>query len=87
MEQRITLRGRHRAVLAGIARREWLLRMLALGAAAGCRRAGDPAYARGNTLVTAIGDVSFFMPGANGLDYLYCPRLAALGDVPIAVEI
>jgi len=68
-----------RALLAAIARREWLLRMLALGAA-GCHRAGDPAYVRGNTLVTAIGDVSYFLPGANGLDYLYCPRLAALDE-------
>ena len=27
-------------------------------AAAGCRRAGDPAYARGNTLIVAIPNVS-----------------------------
>ena len=42
------------AVLAAIARREWLLQMLALGAA-GCRaRSGDPAYSRGNTLVAGF---------------------------------
>ena len=41
------------AVLAAIARREWLLQMLALSAA-GCRRVEDRAYARGNMLIAAI---------------------------------
>ena len=49
-------------------------------AAAGCRRSDDPAYARGNTLVVAIRDVGNFMPGATGLDFLYCPRLAAMDE-------
>ena len=45
-----------RAALAAIARREWLLQMLALGAA-GCRQGGDRAYARGNTLVMTVNGV------------------------------
>ena len=77
MERRITPRARHRAVLAGIARREWLLQMLALGAAAGYRRSDDPAYARGNTLVMTITNVSNVVPDEWDLDPLYCPRLAA----------
>jgi hypothetical protein len=44
---------RRRVALAAIARREWLLQMLALGAA-GCRNAGDPASARGATMVMAV---------------------------------
>jgi hypothetical protein len=52
----MTKRAQQRAVLAAIRRREWLLQMLALGAA-GCRNAGDPAYARGSTLVMAVPDV------------------------------
>ena len=80
MERRITRRARHRAVLAGIARRAWLLQMLALGAAAGCRRSDDPAYARGNTLVMTIRDVSNVVPDHWDLDPLYCPRLAALDE-------
>jgi peptide/nickel transport system substrate-binding protein len=46
-------RAQRQAVLAAIARREWLLQMLALGAA-GCGRSGDRAYARGNTLIAAV---------------------------------
>ena len=46
-------RNDRRAVLAAIARREWLVQMLALGAA-GCRRGGDRAYSRGNTLIFAL---------------------------------
>jgi len=46
-------RHRGRTVVAAIARREWPLQMLALGAA-GCRRAEDRAYARGNTLIVAV---------------------------------
>jgi len=73
------LQHRRRTVLAAIARREWLLRMLALGAA-GCRRTDDPAYARGNTVVMTIGDVSNVLPDHWDLDPLYCPRLAALDE-------
>ena len=43
------------AVLAAIAGREWLLQMLALGAA-GCSRGGDRAYSRRNTLIVAVPD-------------------------------
>jgi len=46
---------RRSAVLATIARREWLLQMLALGAV-GCGRGGDRAYARGNTLIVEVFD-------------------------------
>ena len=46
-------RNRQQAILAAIARREWLLQMLALGAAA-CRRAEDRAYARDHTLIAAV---------------------------------
>ena len=45
---------RRRIALAAIARREWLLQMLALGAAAGCRRAEDRAYDRSETLIVAV---------------------------------
>ena len=53
MARRLTRRADQQAVLAAIARREWLLQMLTL-AAAGCRRVEDRAYARGNTLIAAI---------------------------------
>jgi ABC-type transport system substrate-binding protein len=49
----MTKRTQHQAVLAAIARREWLLQMLALGVA-GCGRGGDRAYARGNTLIAGV---------------------------------
>ena len=49
-------RAQRQTVLAAIARREWLLQMLALGAAS-CGRGGDRAYTRGNTLVMGIRDV------------------------------
>jgi len=60
---------RRRVVLADIARREWLLSVMAL-AAAGCRRAEDRAYARGNTLIVAVRDVSVILPDATDLDFL-----------------
>jgi hypothetical protein len=50
-------------MLTAIARREWLLQMLALGAA-GCRNADDPAYARGSTVVMAVPDVEAVKPDA-----------------------
>jgi len=49
-------------------------------AAAGCRRAGDPAYARGNTLVMTLTDVSNVVPDNWDLDPLYCPRLAVFDE-------
>ena len=48
-----------------------------LALAAGCRRAGDPAYARGNTLVMAVSDVNVIKPDWTDLDFLLYPRLAA----------
>jgi len=53
MDRRMMRLAQRQAVLAAIARREWLLQMLALGAA-GCRRGGDRAYARGNTLTAGV---------------------------------
>jgi len=61
---------RRQAVLAAIARREWLLQMLALGAAAGCGRSDDPAYARGSTVVMAVPDVEAVKPDNWDLDFL-----------------
>lgn len=49
-----------RAVLAAIARREWLLQMLALGAA-GCGR-GDQTAARASTVTIACRGISVFDP-------------------------
>ena len=77
MDRRRMKRTRRQAVLAAIARREWLLQMLALGAAAGCGRSDDPAYSRGNTLVMAIREVSDLKYDNMNLQFLYCPHLAA----------
>ena len=77
MAKRMMKRTLRDAVLAGIARREWLLRMLALGAAVSCRRSDDPAYARGNTLVMAVSSVEDVKPDVTDLDLLLFPRLAA----------
>jgi len=44
-------------------------------AAAGCRRTGDPAYARGNTLVMTLSDVSWMKYDDGALQFLYLPRL------------
>ena len=79
MARRLMTRTRSRAMLAGIARREWLLQMLAL-AAAGCRRSDDPAYSRGNTLVMAIRDVDEVRYDDYDIQSLYLPRLAALDE-------
>ena len=62
-------RTRSRAVLAAIARREWLLQMLTI-AAAGCRRADDSAYARGSTVVMAVPDIEAVKPDNWDLDFL-----------------
>ena len=71
-------RTQRQATLAAIARREWLLHMLALGAATGCRHIDDPAYSRGNTLVLAIRDVNEVRYDDFDVQSLYLPRLAAL---------
>jgi len=57
MDRTMLRRARQQAILAAIARREWLLQMLALGAA-GCRRAEDRAYSRGNTLIAGVSENS-----------------------------
>jgi hypothetical protein len=63
-------RAQRQAVPAAIARRDWLLQMLALGAAAGCRRGEDPAYTRGSTVVMAVPDVEDVKPDNWDLDFL-----------------
>ena len=70
-------RAQRQAVLAAIARREWLLQMLALGAA-GCGRSGDRAYARGNTLIAGISGNSLdderpIRPDFQGEPSCFCP--------------
>ena len=80
MDRRRMKRTQRQAVLAGIARREWLLQMLALGTAAGCRPNGDPAYARGNTLVMAVSSVEDVKPDVTDLGFLLFPRLAATDE-------
>ena len=62
MARRLTRRAGREAVLAAIARREWLLQMLALGAA-GCRRGSRPAQAS-HSAVTILygGDEVVFGP-------------------------
>ena len=47
------------AVLNAIARREWLLQVLVLSAAA-CRRSSDPGLARGSTVIVYAGRVGFY---------------------------
>ena len=49
-------------------------------AAAGCRRAGDPAYARGNTLVMTVPDANVIKPDWYDLDKLLFPVLAAMDE-------
>jgi hypothetical protein len=51
--------------------------MLALGAAAGCRRSDDPAYSRGNTLVMAYPEKLSLRYDDLAIQSLYLPRLAA----------
>ena len=75
MDRRMLKRAQRQAVLAAIARREWLLQMLALGAA-GCRRSDDPAYSRSNTLVVAVNSVGDL--NETPLAFFRFPRLTAL---------
>jgi hypothetical protein len=81
MDRKIVKRTQRQAVLAAIARRiarrEWLIEMLALGAAAGCRRGADPAYSRGNTLVMAYPEKLSLRYDDLAVQSLYLPRLAA----------
>ncbi len=49
-------------------------------AAIGCRRAGDPAYARGSTLVMAISDVNDIKPDVTDLDFLVFLSLAKVDE-------
>jgi hypothetical protein len=77
VERKIAKRVCRQAVLAAIARREWLLQMLALGAAVGCQRSDDPAYSRGNTLVMAYPEKLSLRYDDLSIQSLYLPRLAA----------
>ena len=58
-----------RAVLAAIARREWLLQLLALGAAA-CRRRDDRAASRASTLIMAVDSIDVIRPDFTDADFL-----------------
>ena len=70
-------RARRQAVVAAIARREWLLRVLGL-AAAGCGPAKDRALARGNTLIVAVSDDRPLVVDAGGFEALvFLPLLKA----------
>ena len=70
-------RAQRQAVLAAIARREWLLQLLALGAAGCRRRTDDPAYSRGNTLVMAYPEDESLRYDDLSVQSLYLPRLTA----------
>ena len=63
-------RARRQAVLATIARREWLLRMLALTAAGCRRRSDDRAYARSNTLIMAVDSIDAITPDSTDADFM-----------------
>lgn len=56
------------AELAAIARREWLLQMLALGAA-GCVRS-DPARSRASMLIMAVDSIDAIRPDWTDADFL-----------------
>jgi hypothetical protein len=46
-------------------------------AAAGCRRFGDGAYARGNKMVMSVNSAEDVKPDVSNLDFLLFPRVAA----------
>ena len=79
----MTKRAQRQDVVAAIARREWLLQMLALGVA-GCRRDVDAAYARGSTVVMAVpnaGVLDFHAWGFDFLTFLPLVRQNSQGDL------
>ena len=67
-----------------LARREWLLQMLAFGAAACGRRIDDPAHARGSTVVMAIpgpGVLQYDAWGFDSLTFLTMAKEDARGEL------
>jgi peptide/nickel transport system substrate-binding protein len=67
---------RHRrSVLAGVARREWLLQMLAL-TAAGCARRDRRGNARASTVIMAVSSVNDIKPDVADADFLMFSPLA-----------
>jgi peptide/nickel transport system substrate-binding protein len=67
--------GHRRVVLASVARREWLLQMLAL-AAAGCARRGSRGNARASTVIMAVDTVNDIKPDQTDADFLIFSPLA-----------
>ena len=60
---------RRQAVLAAIARREWLLQMLALSVA-GCARRAEPLASRASTLIMAVDSIDALRPDFTDADFL-----------------
>jgi len=67
------------AILAAIARREWLLQMLAF-AAAGCARRDGGGHARSSTVTMAVSSVEDIKPDNTDLDFLVFSSLAHADD-------
>ena len=67
--------GHRRVVLADVARREWLLQMLAL-AAAGCARRDRRGTARASTVIMAVASVNDIKPDQTDADFLIFSPLA-----------
>ena len=69
MDRRMMRLAQRQAVLAAIARREWLLQMLAV-AATGCVRRDDPARSRASTLIMAVDSINVVRPDWTYADFL-----------------
>ena len=69
MDKRTVRRAQRQALLAAIARREWLLQMLAV-AATGCVRRDDPARSRASTLIMAVDSIDAVRPDWTDADFL-----------------
>ena len=73
------LSDRRTSALAAIARREWLLQMLALSAA-GCGRGEDRTASRATTLTMAVGEIRWIKPDVTDLDQLIFLPLATRNE-------
>jgi len=79
MDKRMMKRAQQQAALAAIARREWLLQMLAL-TAAGCARRDSRGNARPSTVIMAVSSVEDIKPDNSDLDFLIFSSLAHADD-------
>ena len=79
MDRRMMKRAQRQAVLAAIARREWLRQMLAL-TAAGCVRRDSRGNARPSTVIMAVSSVEDIKPDNSDLDFLIFSSLAHADD-------